>query len=122
MHAVARGRVVWLAPAGAAGPALVSARRAAAAVSEPVVVAVCGPRPEALVDVLDEQDLIVLAAVPAAREDVLALAVGELERVTPVRVVVARPSSRAGRSMAMAGWGRLRTADPELRGLVRGLA
>jgi hypothetical protein len=109
-EAVARGRLAWLALSGPSVGAAAATVRAEAATEVPAVVAVTGPRCDALDALLDERDLIVVVvprdADPALAE--LALAGFEARRAT---VVVCPPlESVPLRLLALAGRGRLRSA------------
>jgi hypothetical protein len=66
LHAVARGRLAWLALPPDPAAATVAVRRASALVDGSLVTALCGPRPPALDGLVAEHDLVVVAAPPDA--------------------------------------------------------
>jgi hypothetical protein len=119
IEAAARGRLAWTAVGGEPREALGAALRAAAAVDVPAVLAIAGPRPSALDELLGEFDLIVIAE---SDEDsgAAALAASDLA-AGGVGAVTCRPPRDASRLVALAGWGRLH-ADGGVSALVAELA
>jgi hypothetical protein len=110
LEAVARGRLAWLALSGPSGGAAAATVRAEAATDGPTVVAVTGPRCDALDALLDECDLVMVALRPDADPALAELALAGLA-ATRAPVIVWPPLSGAStRLLALAGRGRLRHA------------
>jgi hypothetical protein len=104
--AVARGRLAWLGLSGDPGDALALAVRAAAAVDVPFVLCLCGPRPRPVERILGEFDMLVIEHDEAGVSD---LAVADLD-ARGVGAVACSPPRDVRRLVALAGWGRLRSA------------
>jgi hypothetical protein len=119
-EAVARGRLVWLAPAGVAGDAFATAVRASRAVDVPFVLVVSGPRPVQADRIIGEFDLVVVAQ-PEDDCGAAALAVADLDGAG-VGAVACRPPVDLRKAVALAGWGRLRGEGGEIGELAAALA
>ena len=105
LHAVARGRLAWLALGEEDLPL---ARRALAAVDVPAVLAITGPRLAATDELLAEQDQILLVLPEEADPRLVDLARAGLEH-HPASLIVRGPLTAPGaRAAALAGWGRLK--------------
>ncbi len=114
IEAAARGGLAWLALNGSAEEACTSLTRAQAATDGPAVLAVCGPRCPAIDSILDDHDLVILAAPPGGDPALADLAVADLaHRPAPV-VVCPAVATLPARLLALAGRGRLRQLWPAL--------
>jgi hypothetical protein len=110
--AVARGRLAWLRLPDAPELAAAALRRTAAVVDAPVVTALAGPRPAELEPLVDEHDLVVIAAEPGGPLAAAAIAAfGD----RCVSAIACRPLARGpARALALAGLAAPRL-DPPLR-------
>ena len=120
IDAVARGRLVWLALAGAAGDAFATAVRASHAVDVPFVLVVSGPRPLQADRMIGEFDLVVVAQ-PEDDCGAAPLAVADLDGAG-VGAVACRPPTDLRKAVALAGWGRVRGEGGEIGQLAAALA
>jgi len=110
LPAVARGRLAWIDLSADPASAETTLRRAAATVDGPVVTALAGPRPPRLEPLIDEHDLVVIAADPAttlARAALITFA----DRC--VSALATRPLPRGlPRALALAGLATPRLEPP----------
>jgi hypothetical protein len=121
LPAVPRGRLAWLPLPPEPVQAGAAAARASAAVEVPMVVALAGPRSQALDGFLDEQDLIVVVPPDRAGGPIAELALAGLaDRRAPAEICPPLPHG-LGRLLAMAGLGRLRGAGDSLASALRAL-
>jgi hypothetical protein len=112
LPAAARGRLAWLALPAEPAAAETALRRAAASVDGPVVTALAGPRPHALERLVDEHDIVIVAADPTTA---LARAAVNAFSDRCVSAVACRPLARGlPRALALAGLTAPRL-DPPLR-------
>jgi hypothetical protein len=110
LAATARGRLAWLSLPVEPAAAETAVRRAAATVDGPVVTALAGPRPPELEPLIDEHDLVVIAADPATTLADAALA-ALAERC--VSAIACRPLPRGlPRALALAGLAAPRLEPP----------
>jgi hypothetical protein len=110
LAAAARGRLAWLSLPVEPATAETAVRRAAATVDGPVVTALSGPRPPELEPLIDEHDLVVIAADPATTLADAALA-ALAERC--VSAIACRPLARGlPRALALAGLAAPRLEPP----------
>jgi hypothetical protein len=101
LPAAARGRLVWLELPAEPEDTAAGLHRAAAAVDGPVVTALTGPRPTALETVIDEHDLVLVAADP---DTPLARAALDGLSQRGVSALACRPLPRGlPRALALAG-------------------
>jgi hypothetical protein len=101
LTATARGRLAWVELPADPAEAATAARRAACAPDVPVVLALDGPRRAALEHLVDEQDLVVVAADPGSALARMALS-GLGDR--GVSAIATSPLSHgAARLLALAG-------------------
>jgi hypothetical protein len=103
VDAAATGRLVRVALPAEPEQAVATAERAVGAASAPAVVAIAGPRPDALDDFLLRQDAIVVAADPDADSPVVDLAVAALANRHPAVASCAVPLGPVSRVLACAG-------------------
>jgi hypothetical protein len=115
LPAVSRGRLAWL-PLDESPAAF---ERVAAAIDEPAVLAITGPRSTATDGLLAEQHLIVVVAPVDADSALSELTVAGLAALPAA--VMARPpiEPSAVRMLALAGWGRLPDRTPPARDVAR---
>jgi hypothetical protein len=112
----ARGRLAWLQLADHPVAAALAARRAAAALEVPVVLALAGPRTDALEALLREQDLAVVVS-PDPEGALARIAVA----TSPVPAVACPPLPAAARVVAFTGVGGPRLLAEPVRAAVRRL-
>lgn len=112
LEAVARGRVAWLALSGPSVGAAAAALRAEAVTAGPTVMAVAGPRCEALDALLDESDLVVVVLPLDADPALAELAIASLAACRAPVIACPPLSGTTARLLALAGRGRLRHAAP----------
>jgi hypothetical protein len=110
LAATARGRLAWLNLPHEPAPAETAVRRAAAAVDGPLVTALAGPRPPELEPLIEEHDLVVVAADPTST---LAHAALEAFADRCVSALACRPLPRGlPRALALAGLAAPRLEPP----------
>jgi hypothetical protein len=110
LPAAARGRLVWLPLPDEPSAAATALRSAAAVVEGPVVTALAGPRPAVLEPVVEEHDLVIVAAEPGT-----ALAEAALAALADrsVSAIACRPLPRGpARALALAGLAAPRLDPP----------
>jgi hypothetical protein len=110
LEAVARGRLAWLALSGPSVGAAAATVRAEAATDGPSVVAVTGPRCDALDALLDESDLVVVVLPRDADPALAELALAGLAACRAPVIACPPLSGAPTRLLALAGRGRLRHA------------
>jgi hypothetical protein len=116
-HAIARGRLAWLALPAEPALAVDALVGAAAVVDAPLVTALAGARPSALDDLVAGHDLVVVAAAPGTP-----LAETAIERLAErgVPAIACRPPARGvARTLAVAGWAASRIALTASQAVVR---
>ena len=118
LPAAARGRLAWLRLLDHPVAAALAARRLSGALEAPLVIAVAGPRSDALEGLLREQDLIVVVA----REPDGPLARLALARCDVPSIACAPLPHGPARLLALAGLAGARTLDAPLRTAARDLA
>lgn len=106
----ARGRLVWIDRTGEAAEFADEAFRHADSLDLPLVLALCGPRPEDFDERLGDFDLVVVERVDGAASEV---AVAELDGHGVGAIACAAPMD-GGRLLALAGFGRSRGAFADL--------
>jgi hypothetical protein len=104
--ATALGRVTWTRLPDDPAEAGAAFRRVVAAAEVPVVLAVAGPRPDALASLVAETDLAVVAPPPDADATVGELAAAELRAMGLPVTIVGAPAGPTARALARAGLAR----------------